>query len=112
MGEEFEPAVAVDSTLDAAPDAETSATEPAAGTLTYPDGTKQVWRVPHSGVVLGAYRDYRWQKLQERLRADDFNRLWEPTARWLVKTKRLHGRRPARVVFTRETKPVNQLNPS
>lgn len=81
-------------------------------TLFYPDGTRTVWRVPHKGVFLGAYRDYRWQKWQERVRSDDFARLWEPTARWLVETKRRNGQRPSKVVFTRATKAVAPLYPN
>lgn len=48
----------------------------------YADGREVVWRPP-SG--LSAYRAYRWQKLVERLRADDGSALWEPTARWLAR---------------------------
>lgn len=48
----------------------------------YDDGRERVWRPPTGR---SAYRAYRWQKLVERLRADDGSALWEPTARWLAR---------------------------
>lgn len=52
--------------------------------LTYADGRSRVRVPPHNGHLLGPYRNYRWQKYVERLRADDYSTLWEPTARWLA----------------------------
>ena len=67
-------------------------------TLTYRDGHTAVWVPPHNGLLLSPYRTYRWQKYVERLRADDYSHLWEPTARWLA---REHGPGVTKVVLTR-----------
>ena len=50
--------------------------------VTYEDGRQRVITPPHNGRLLTPYRTYRWQKYVERLRADDYGSLWEPTARW------------------------------
>jgi hypothetical protein len=52
--------------------------------LTYADGSERVLQLPERGRVLGPYRTYRWQKFAERVRADDYEPLWEPTARWFA----------------------------
>jgi hypothetical protein len=67
-------------------------------TLTHRDGRVETWVPPHNGLLLSPYRNYRWQKYIERLRADDYRNLWEPTARWLA---REHGGDVTRVVLTR-----------
>ncbi|HVE74731.1 MAG TPA: hypothetical protein VNA30_06560 [Mycobacteriales bacterium] len=83
------------------------------------NGEVRLWTPPRGGPILAPYRDYRWQKYVERLRADEYAGLWEPTARWvarqqegsvrrveLVRTFRLAIRpgdtdvRPARQSFT------------
>jgi hypothetical protein len=79
-------------------------------TLTYADGSTAVWRVPKGDPFIGAYRDYRWQKLQERLRANGFETLWATTCRWLVQTHLRNGQQPQKVVITRETQPVVPLD--
>lgn len=79
--------------------------------LTYPDGSTERWRIPHSGALVGAYRDYRWQKWQERVDGDEFKGLWEPTARWLVASRTRNGRHPVLVVFSRHAKAVDKLEP-
>src|SRR5690348_18331289 len=40
-------------------------------TLTYADGRVQTWVPPHNGLLVTPYRNYRWQKYDERLRADE-----------------------------------------
>lgn len=52
--------------------------------LTYADGRRRVLTPPDRGRVLAPYRTYRWQKYVERVRADDYRLLWEPTARWFA----------------------------
>ena len=52
--------------------------------ITYADGTQRLRVPPHNGHLLAPYRNYRWQKYVERLRADDFSALWAPTARWIA----------------------------
>lgn len=53
--------------------------------ITYADGRERIRVPPHNGRVLTPYRTYRWQKYVERLRADDYASLWEPTARWIAR---------------------------
>lgn len=53
--------------------------------VTLADGTERTWSPPTDGVLLAPYRSYRWQKFDERVRADDFTALWEPTARWIAR---------------------------
>ena len=72
-------------------------------TLTYRDGHTRQWTPPHNGIVLTPYRTYRWQKYVERLRADDYSGLWDPTARWLA---RVYGPGVIRVVLTRTFRDV------
>jgi hypothetical protein len=67
-------------------------------TLTYRDGHSRQWVPPHNGVLLAPYRTYRWQKSVERLRADDYRNLWDPTAMWLA---REYGPGVVKVVLTR-----------
>ena len=52
--------------------------------ITYADGRQRTRVPPHNGHLLAPYRTYRWQKYVERLRADDYRSLWEPTARWIA----------------------------
>jgi len=52
--------------------------------ITYVDGRQRIRVPPHNGHLLAPYRTYRWQKYVERLRADDFSNLWDPTARWIA----------------------------
>ena len=67
-------------------------------TVTHRDGRLQTWTPPHNGLLVTPYRTYRWQKYVERLRADDYANLWEPTARWVA---RQAGRGVTKVVLTR-----------
>jgi hypothetical protein len=67
-------------------------------TLTYRDGHTTRWEPPHNGLLLAPYRTYRWQKYVERLRADDYSNLWQPTAAWLARDK---GPGVTKVVLTR-----------
>jgi hypothetical protein len=52
--------------------------------VTYADGRERRWVPPDKGHLLAPYRTYRWQKYVERLRADDYSSLWQPTARWIA----------------------------
>ncbi|MFN2537861.1 MAG: hypothetical protein ABR549_06865 [Mycobacteriales bacterium] len=72
-------------------------------TLTYGDGHTRRWDPPHNGIVITPYRNYRWQKYVERLRADDYAGLWDPTARWLART---YGPDVVKVVLTRTFRDV------
>ncbi len=72
-------------------------------TLTYRDGHTRRWDPPHNGLLIAPYRTYRWQKYVERLRADDYSGLWDPTARWLA---REYGPNVVKVVLTRTFRDV------
>lgn len=72
-------------------------------TVTYADGRTERWTPPAKGVLLMPYRTYRWQKFVERLRADDYERLWAPFARWVA---REHGDDVTGVTLTRTFRPV------
>jgi hypothetical protein len=72
-------------------------------TVTHRSGRIEVWQPPHNGLLLSPYRTYRWQKYVERLRADDYAGLWEPTARWVA---RQAGKDVTRVVLTRTFRDV------
>jgi hypothetical protein len=67
-------------------------------TVTFRDGHTERWVPPHNGLLLAPYRTYRWQKYVERVRADDYQGLWEPTARWVA---RQAGGDVTKVVLTR-----------
>jgi|GEM_PF-3104130 len=54
------------------------------GRVTFEDGTTAVWELPNGPRVGGNLRFYRWRKWLERVRADDYQGLWEPTARWIA----------------------------
>lgn len=62
------------------------------------DGRERLWFPPTEGVLLAPYRSYRWQKFDERVRADDYAGLWEPTARWVAGQ---HGPDVQKVVLVR-----------
>jgi hypothetical protein len=66
--------------------------------ITFADGRQRIRVPPHNGHLLAPYRTYRWQKYVERLRADDYQSLWEPTARWIA---RQAGPGVSRVVLIR-----------
>jgi hypothetical protein len=60
----------------------------------FEDGSSERWDLPDGGPVVENFRYYRWRKWLERIRADDFSHLWEPSARWIAS---LHDDRPSPV---------------
>ncbi len=48
------------------------------------DGTVVIDRFPGGDPLVGALREYRWRKLERRVRDEDYRRLWEPTATWFA----------------------------
>ena len=72
-------------------------------TVTHRDGHTELWSPPQAGLFLAPYRTYRWQKYVERLRADDYAVLWEPTARWIA---RQSGPDVVKVALTRTFRDV------
>jgi hypothetical protein len=54
------------------------------GRVTFEDGSTAVWHLPQGARIGGNLRYYRWRKWLERVRADDFRGLWEPTCQWIA----------------------------
>jgi hypothetical protein len=52
--------------------------------VTFADGSHATWHMPHGDPVVSNLRYYRWRKWLERVRADDYKDIWEPTARWIA----------------------------
>ena len=69
--------------------------------IEFDDGSIRFWDVPEFDPGLGAFRQYRWHKWQERVRLDNRERFWLPTALWIADRHRVDGRRPVRVVLIR-----------
>lgn len=69
--------------------------------LDYADGTIDFWDVPEFGPGIGALRQYRWNKWQERVRLDERSEYWAPTAEWIAEQNVRDGEEPARVTLIR-----------
>ncbi len=65
------------------------------GRVTFEDGSTAIWELPDGPRVGANLRFYRWRKWLERVRSDDFQGLWDPTARWIAS---LYEDRPSPVV--------------
>jgi hypothetical protein len=52
--------------------------------VTFADGSHATWHMPHGDPVVSNLRYYRWRKWLERVRADDYKDIWEPTSRWIA----------------------------
>ncbi len=64
------------------------------GRVTFEDGSTAVWELPDGPRIGANLRFYRWRKWLERVRSDDFEGLWDPTARWIAS---LYDNRPSPV---------------
>jgi hypothetical protein len=53
--------------------------------VTYEDGSTKTWEPPEIGKVIAPLRTYRWQKYDERIRADDYATYWYDAARFIAK---------------------------
>lgn len=69
--------------------------------ITYADGSTVIWEVPDLDPMIGAYREYRWNKWQERVRLDARDDLWDPTAAWIADQHRRDGDLPITVTLIR-----------
>lgn len=69
--------------------------------LEYGDGTIDFWDVPEFDPGIGAFREYRWNKWQERIRLDDRNEYWLSTAEWIAGRSERDGAGPVRVTLIR-----------
>lgn len=52
--------------------------------ITHADGSTEVWELPDGAPLVENLRYYRWRKWLERVRADRYQDIWEPTARWVA----------------------------
>lgn len=50
----------------------------------FADGSETVYELPDGEPFVGALREYRWRKLERRIRLDSRRDLWRPTARWIA----------------------------
>jgi len=74
-------------------------------------GEVVMWDVPEFDPIVGAFRQYRWKKWQERVRLDARTDLWGPTVDWL----RREYPNAARVTLIRrwiDHKPLNEFGVS
>ena len=76
--------------------------------ISYEDGSRRTWQPPRGGPVLDAYWDYRWAKHGELVAGEHHRKLWRPTAEWVFRQERRHGRRPVAVTLSRK---VTELLP-
>jgi hypothetical protein len=54
------------------------------GRVTFADGTRATWHLPTGSPFGTNLRYYRWRKWLERIRADEYPEIWDPTARWIA----------------------------
>ena len=64
------------------------------GRVTFEDGSTAVWELPDGPRIGANLRYYRWRKWLERVRSDDFEGIWDPSARWIAS---LYDDRPSAV---------------
>jgi hypothetical protein len=67
--------------------------------LRYPDGSSETLRPPRGGALIGAYWDYRWQKLGENVMGGDGRELKRSLARWIARERRRRREPPASVTL-------------
>jgi hypothetical protein len=67
----------------------------------YADGTERTLEVPRGDPFVGEYWDYRWRKWYEWARADAYQNLWDPGARWFARVAADEGGTPVRVTLVR-----------
>jgi hypothetical protein len=79
--------------------------------VTFADGTQTIWHVPSGDPVVSNLRYYRWRKWVERVRADDYKDIWDPTAHWIASLY-AHDRSPVTTVeLIRRFHDNTMLNP-
>lgn len=52
---------------------------------TFDDGSVEIYDFPGGDAVVGTYREYRWRKLERRVRLDRYRGIWRPTAEWVAR---------------------------
>lgn len=81
------------------------------GRVTFADGSTATWHLPQGAALGENLRYYRWRKWLERVRSDDYEDIWDPTARWIASL--YEGRRSpvARVELVRRFHENSILGP-
>lgn len=87
-------------------------------TVTYEDGRTATWRPPEVGKFFSPYATYRWQKYDERIRADDYSAYYEDFALYIakdagpgvVKVELLREFQPSVVPGSGEKRPPKQVD--
>ncbi len=51
--------------------------------ITFSDGSREVFDFPDGEPFIGVLREFRWRKLERRLRQDKNSALWRPVAQWI-----------------------------
>jgi hypothetical protein len=51
--------------------------------VTFSDGEREVFDFPDGEPFVGALREFRWRKLERRLRQEKNSGLWRPVAQWI-----------------------------
>lgn len=69
--------------------------------IEYADGTIDYWDFPEFDPWFGASRQYRWHKVQERIRLDNRESYWPPFAQWVAAEQVRDGVEPASVTLIR-----------
>lgn len=73
----------------------------------YADGTRETWRLPEGGAVVGEYWDYRWRKYLEYLVQDPWAvETRTPMSRYIARTLNAGGREPEQIVLVRRTQRI------
>src|SRR6056297_163393 len=67
----------------------------------FADGSTEFWDVPELDPIVGAFREYRWQKWQERIRLDSNEAWWDHAAEWIAGESTRNGAAPVRVELLR-----------
>jgi len=69
--------------------------------IEFDDGSIDFWDVPEYDPFIGAFRQYRWHKWQERVRLDNRENRWQPSAEWIADQHLRDGIRPTRITLIR-----------
>ena len=72
----------------------------------YADGSERTIEVPRGDPFIGEYWDYRWRKWYEWARADQYQNLWDPAARWFASVAEEKGGTPVRVTLVRRWRDI------
>ena len=77
--------------------------------LEYSDGTVTEWTLPEFDPVLGAFRQFRWNKYGAKLMSDEDETRWQSAAEWLARENNRNGEAPVRITLSRSVQSHNAL---